>query len=77
MAVLEEDPIALLTALLDQFRRNLLLALPEGLLEELASEALLLGVIEDLLVRVCALAQNEDDGRGLVGHAEDGLDAAR
>jgi len=77
VAILKEDPVALLPALLDQLRGNLLLTLPKGLLEEPVPEPLLPRVIEDLLVRVCALTQDKDDGRGLVGHGEDGLDAAR
>jgi len=56
MAILKENPVALLLPFLDQRRRSRLLTLTQTLLEQFVSKFPFVGVLLKSLVRICSLA---------------------
>jgi len=76
VAVLEEDPVSRLHALLDQGRSYGFLALPQRLEEQTVLHPCLSCELDNLLVGICALAQDEDHWCRLLREGEKELKAA-
>ena len=86
MAILEEDPVPILHALLDECHRRFFLPLTQALLEQLLAEVAFLGVAQNFLIWVSSLAEHKDYRRDSVSGAEedvhggertDGIDLAK
>lgn len=73
MAILEEDPVSVLQALIDEHCGCPLLALTQALLVEFLAEILLLGISQNFLVGVSSLAEHEDYWCNLVSRTEEDL----